>query len=52
MWWLGSRARWPEPKWPKSYPTLEVTHKKNKIQNFFHCNLEDLPHLVWVWTAQ
>jgi len=54
MLWLDP---WPDnssPKWPKTYPTYDVTHKKNKTQNqtlFFYCEPEDSPSLLRVWTA-
>jgi len=47
---VGPRARLPEPKWPKTYPTYDITHKKMKPKKlFFQCKLEDSPSLVRVW---
>jgi len=48
-----SWARLSQPKWLKTYPTYDVTHKKPEIQNlnFFHCKLDDVPNLSRVWAA-
>jgi len=43
---VGPQAREHEPKWPKSYFTYDVTHKKSATPNkksFFECRLEDWP---------
>jgi len=52
---VGTRTRKPGPKWPKTYPTYDMTSltiKQNpELSNFLKCVLEDLLHLFRVSTA-
>jgi len=46
---VGPRSGTSSQKWPKTYFTYDVTHKKTETQNqknCFHCTLEDLPSLL------
>jgi len=45
-------SRKQELKWPKTYLTYDVAHKKLKTKkNIFHYRLDDLPNLLRGWTA-
>jgi len=40
---VGPRSGTSSQKWPKTYLTYDITHKKTKPKtNFFYCRLEDL----------
>ena len=49
---VGPRSGTSSQKWPKTYITYDVTHKKTKPKTnkiFFHCRLQDLPSLLTLW---
>jgi len=50
---VGAHGQVTWVKMVKNHPTHDITHKKlkSKTLQFFHCNLEDLPHHLSIWTA-
>jgi len=51
MWWLGSGPGNLSQNDLKLIPLTTSSAKNPKLKVIFHCKLEDLPHLLSIWTA-